>query len=242
MEINGTSSPFLISCIISETLQSGNNILIQFPRQKIKAKLKPKSTLSKSPPTSAAFFGVYNKTKSKMEYHAYSENLNQSLCHIFAVYSGHSASCIFRAPVDIYRQERRLFTELKPFQVLNKLACSTDIGMRLTRQLLTTVIRELPFCSIKYPLWEFLKCKVENSKHNQEHCETFESALCGAIAGGTAAAITMPIDLAFKRINVDRNGPQYKRFKFILTIRDMAQENGIKGASFKNSNNNYSMR
>ncbi|CAF0927166.1 unnamed protein product [Brachionus calyciflorus] len=231
MEISGNNSPFIISCIINETLQSGNGILIQFPRQKIKAKLKPKSTLSKSPPTSAAFFGVYNKTKSKMEYHAYSENLNQSICHIVAVYLSHSASCIFRAPVDIYRQERRACAELKPFQVLNKLACSSDIGMRLTRQLLTTVIRELPFCSIKYPLWEFLKCKVENSKTNQEHCKTHESAICGAIAGGTAAALTIPIDLANKRINVDKAGPQYTKWKLLLTIRDMHQENGFKGAS-----------
>ena len=76
--------------------------------------------------------------------------------------------------------------------------------MRLGRQLFSTVVRELPFCSIKYPLWEFLKCQVENSKHNQGHCETYESAICGAIAGGTSAALTIPFDLAYKRCYVDR--------------------------------------
>lgn len=95
-------------------------------------------------------------------------------------------------------------TELKPFQVLNRLAWSPDVGMRLTRQLLTTILRELPFCSIKYPLWEFLKVTVENSKKNQEHCQTYESAICGAIAGGTSAALTMPFDLAFKKVYVDK--------------------------------------
>lgn len=54
----------------------------------------PSSTLSKSPPTSAAFFGVYNKTKTKLEHHAYSENLNQSICHILAVYMGHTVSIL----------------------------------------------------------------------------------------------------------------------------------------------------
>lgn len=76
--------------------------------------------------------------------------------------------------------------------------------MRLGRQLLSTILRELPFCSIKYPLWEFLKCSVENSKTNQEHCQTYESALCGAIAGGTSAALTMPFDLAYKKVYVDK--------------------------------------
>lgn len=54
----------------------------------------PFSTMTKYPPTSAAFFGVYNQTKSKLEYHAYSENLSQSLCHIIAVYMGHTVNII----------------------------------------------------------------------------------------------------------------------------------------------------
>ena len=53
------------------------------------------NTLLKSPPTSAAFFSIYNKTKTKLEHHAYSENLNQSLCHIFAVYMGHTVIIAF---------------------------------------------------------------------------------------------------------------------------------------------------
>ncbi len=52
-------------------------------------------TLVKSPPTSAAFFSVYNNTKTKLEYHAYSENLNRSLCHVFAVYMGHTVFITF---------------------------------------------------------------------------------------------------------------------------------------------------
>lgn len=77
------------------------------------------------------------------------------------------------------------------------------IHRRLVKQLLTTLVRELPFCSIKFPLWEFLKVTVENKKKNKQ-IETYESAICGSIAGGTAAGLTMPIDLAYKRINVDK--------------------------------------
>lgn len=78
-----------------------------------------------------------------------------------------------------------------------------DIYRRLFKQLTTTVIRELPFCSIKFPLWEFLKVNVEKYKNGKD-IETFESAICGSIAGGTAAALTMPIDLAYKRITIEK--------------------------------------
>ena len=61
----------------------------------------------------------------------------------------------------------------------------------------------MPFCSIKFPLWEFLKIKVESLKENKT-VETYESAICGAIAGGTAASLTLPVDLLHKRIYIDK--------------------------------------
>jgi solute carrier family 25 S-adenosylmethionine transporter 26 len=161
------------------------------------------ATLLKSPPTSAAFFSVYNKTKPYLESHGYFENINQSMCHILAVYMGHTASCIIRVPVDVTRAQARVDTNMKMFTLVNKLLCSPGIYRRLAKQLTSTVARELPFCSIKFPLWEFLKINVEKFKDGKE-IGTWESALCGSIAGGTAAALTMPIDLAYKRINVEK--------------------------------------
>lgn len=161
------------------------------------------ATLFKSPPTSAAFFSIYNKTKPVLERHAYSENINQSIGHIIAVYLGHTASCIIRIPTDVTRQQAKVDKHLTTFQLVNKLACSPGIYARLCKQLSTTVVRELPFCSIKFPLWEFLKVNVEKYKDGKD-IETLESAICGSIAGGTAAALTMPIDLAYKRITVDK--------------------------------------
>lgn len=52
-------------------------------------------TLIKSPPTSAAFFSVYNTAKPLMERSAYTENINRSIGHIIAVYCGHTVCFIF---------------------------------------------------------------------------------------------------------------------------------------------------
>lgn len=188
-------------------------------------------TLIKSPPTSAAFFSVYNTAKPLMERSAYTENINRSIGHIIAVYCGHTASCIIRVPVDITRQQARIDRNLSTFALLNKLVHTEGVYRRLFRQLSSTVIRELPFCSIKFPVWEFLKYTVESSHLHRDGSEikAYESAICGSIAGGTAAALTMPIDLAHKRISIDKKSEQYKRWKLLLTIRDMAREEGIRG-------------
>jgi solute carrier family 25 S-adenosylmethionine transporter 26 len=164
------------------------------------------STLFKSPPTSSAFFTIYKSTKTNLEYHAYCENINRYVTDCFAVYMGHTASCGVRVPVDVTKQYARspACANMNVFKVVNHMLRSSSIGEQLLRQLATTVIREIPFCSIKFPLWEFLYVSVENHKaKSHKHIEWYESAICGSFAGGTAAAITTPIDLAFKSIKVD---------------------------------------
>jgi hypothetical protein len=165
------------------------------------------STLFKSPPTSSAFFTIYKSTKTNLEYHAYCENINRYVTDCFAVYMGHTASCGVRVPVDVTKQYARSpgYANMNVFKVVNKMLCSNNnIGEQVLRQFATTVIREIPFCSIKFPLWEFLYVTVENHKAKQnKNIEWYESAFCGSFAGGTAAAITTPIDIAYKNIKVN---------------------------------------
>lgn len=142
------------------------------------------------------------------------------------------ASCIARVPVDVVRQQARIDTHLPTFKVIKKLfqtevrlnyfvslwvlyinfiSLIKGLHLRVFKTFFHTVLREVPFCSIKFPLWEFFKITIENYKVN-EHCETYESALAGALSGGIAAAITMPIDLAYKKAY---QSPDV-RFRFFL--------------------------
>jgi hypothetical protein len=53
-------------------------------------------------------------------------------------------------------------------------------------------------------LWEFFYVTVESQKAKlNKNMQPHESAIVGSIAGGIAAAITTPIDVAFKSIKVD---------------------------------------
>ena len=163
------------------------------------------STFLKCPPTSSAFFTIYNSTKSSLEYHAYCENIRTYVTDCLAVYMGHTASCLVRVPVDVTRQNRPANPGLNTFQLVNKLLHTRGIGGQLGRQLATIFLREIPFCSIKFPFWETLKISFENKGPDQNKTvETYKSAVFGGMSGGMAAALTTPVDLAWKRVYVDK--------------------------------------
>src|SRR5947207_13401926 len=62
-----------------------------------------------------------------------------------------------------------------------------------------TIMREIPFTMIQFPLYEAMKRwqarSVEKPKAN-----AFEAAVCGCISGGFAAGVTTPLDVLKTRI------------------------------------------
>lgn len=94
------------------------------------------------------------------------------------------------------------------------------------RSYLTTVLREIPFGSIQFPLWEYLKLMV--SKYEKDgQSKPYQSALCGAIAGAISAGLTTPIDVAKTRITLDKQSSN-SNGKILGTIKKIYSERGIK--------------
>uniref|UniRef100_A0A7S4DM02 Mitochondrial carrier protein n=1 Tax=Lotharella globosa TaxID=91324 RepID=A0A7S4DM02_9EUKA len=96
-----------------------------------------------------------------------------------------------------------------------------DGPMGLYRGYLTTVMREVPFSVIQYPIWEALKHQLTLQR---EGCPpaSWESGACGAVAGAVAATLTTPLDVVKTRLMLksrDRNGSPYKgTFSTMATI------------------------
>ncbi|RXG68413.1 S-adenosylmethionine mitochondrial carrier protein [Armadillidium vulgare] len=74
-----------------------------------------------------------------------------------------------------------------------KSAYSKKESLVFTEDTWSTLMREIPFSLLQYPLWEMFK-KIWSIKVNR-NVNSLESALSGALAGGMAAAATTPLDV-----------------------------------------------
>lgn len=90
----------------------------------------------------------------------------------------------------------------------------------------STILREVPFSVIQFPLWEALKVQIASE---QGHCSPFESSMSGAIAGGVAACLTTPLDVAKTRIMLAEAGTVESKGSIVPVLRIVYREKGISG-------------
>ena len=85
---------------------------------------------------------------------------------------------------------------------------------------LTTVMREIPFSAIQFPLYEGAK-KAWGDWQGRP-VNTLQASLCGSVCGGFAAAVTTPLDVTKTRLmlGADAKGVPYKVKGCVLTLRE----------------------
>ena len=67
----------------------------------------------------------------------------------------------------------------------------------------TTILREVPFTIIQFPLWEGLK-EWRRRTSGKEGISAIESGVFGSISGAVAAGITTPLDVLKTRMMLAR--------------------------------------
>lgn len=92
----------------------------------------------------------------------------------------------------------------------------------------TTVLREIPFSFIQYPLWEFLKRKTCELRKCQT-ISTGDSLICGAVAGAFAGLSTTPFDVAKTRIILAEKSDQASKGNLFYVWKEVYSKNGLKG-------------
>ena len=192
-----------------------------------------------SAPGAALFFSVYESMKPKcMEAQSAMNIYNPALSHMVAASTGEVAACLVRVPTENLKIQmqvntsgsntllstfRKLLAE-KSNQTLNPLS-------RLYKGFGSTLMREIPFAFIQFPIYE--KAKLEWATYmGKEQVSPLQAAACGSFGGAIAAAFTTPLDVIKTRLMLgkDIHGIEYKNV--LDVVKRIQKEEG--SATFLN--------
>jgi solute carrier family 25 S-adenosylmethionine transporter 26 len=148
--------------------------------------------------------------------------------HIVAASLGEVVSCIVRVPYEVIKMR----SQTSSAKVVSNLDIMRGILAReglsgLYRGFSSTIIRDLPFSALQYPIWERLKDR--HYKKYKRQVTASESAYYGSIAGGIAAFITTPLDVAKTRIMLADKSDSLASGKVLKAIRAVHHEKGVRG-------------
>lgn len=166
-----------------------------------------------SAPGAGLFFVTYEKCKASMrrwrladgDRGARSGRWGEPIEHMVAASLGEVAACAVRVPTEVVKQRAQALQHPSSLAALQGiLAQSRTRGLRhvwleLYRGWAITVLREVPFTMIQFPLWEAMKA-WRRRETGLEMVSGLESAGFGSVAGAAAAAFTTPLDVLKTRM------------------------------------------
>jgi len=176
-----------------------------------------------SAPTAALFFCTYESIKNTLSSHTHKHYA--PYIHMGSASIAEMVACLVRVPVEIAKQRRQTISSRTSSISIIKEAYRTE-GIRrgLYRGYGSTILREVPFAFIQFPIWEHLKANW--TANTGLELTPVAVALCGAVAGGIAAAVTTPLDVAKTRIMLaERN--QSARLTVISVLQSVYKEGGF---------------
>jgi len=178
-----------------------------------------------SVPNAAVFFLTYESIKQLGQILPAS-TVSQPFIHMFAASCGEVTACVIRVPVEVVKQRtqaKQYRSSWDAFRFTVK-----QEGVRgLYRGYLSTVVREIPFSLIQFPLWEALKASW--STYQGGSIDSWQVALCGAVAGAISAGVTTPLDVAKTRIMLAQKDSTLAKGKLIEVLQIVHAEKGFKG-------------
>eukprot|EP00467_Chlorarachnion_reptans_P025254 CAMPEP_0114512560 /NCGR_PEP_ID=MMETSP0109-20121206/15046_1 /TAXON_ID=29199 /ORGANISM="Chlorarachnion reptans, Strain CCCM449" /LENGTH=229 /DNA_ID=CAMNT_0001692263 /DNA_START=51 /DNA_END=737 /DNA_ORIENTATION=- len=158
-----------------------------------------------SAPGASLFFSTYETMKAPAKKVTSSDVLSQQL----AASVGECVACLVRVPTEVVKQNMQAGNYSTMGEATRSLFATEGIG-GFYRGFLSTVMREIPFSLIQFPLWEGSKKKWGEAQGRP--VSPWQGTICGALSGGFSGAITTPLDLAKTRLmlGADAQGVPYK--------------------------------
>ncbi|KIW06650.1 uncharacterized protein PV09_02358 [Verruconis gallopava] len=134
-----------------------------------------------------------------------------AVSHMAAASAGEVAACAVRVPTEVVKQRAQAVQyPSSAAALMGILGQRRTVGLvgvwrELYRGWSITIMREVPFTVIQFPLWEGLKAwALARSGTGRTQVSAGESALFGSVAGAVAAGITTPLDVLKTRLMLAR--------------------------------------
>ncbi|KAI0137192.1 mitochondrial carrier domain-containing protein [Xylariales sp. AK1849] len=153
-----------------------------------------------------------------------------SVEHMAAASLGEVAACAIRVPTEVVKQRAQAGlhggSSAAALGAILGQYRNTGLGgvwRELYRGWGITVMREVPFTVIQFPLWEAMKAWGRRRKGGGLEVSAGESAVYGSISGAVAAGITTPLDVLKTRVMLSQ-----EREKVIPVLRGILKAHGIR--------------
>uniref|UniRef100_H0UY62 Mitochondrial S-adenosylmethionine carrier protein n=1 Tax=Cavia porcellus TaxID=10141 RepID=H0UY62_CAVPO len=167
------------------------------------------STAIGSFPNAAAFFLTYEYVKWFL--HIDTSSYWMPMKHMLAASAGEVVACLIRVPSEVVKQRAQVSASARTFHIFSNILYEEGI-QGLYRGYKSTVLREA--------LWSW----------RQDHVvDSWQSAVCGAFAGGFAAVITTPLDVAKTRIMLAKAGSSTAGGNVISALQGVWRSQGLTG-------------
>lgn len=172
------------------------------------------SAIVGSAPGAALFFCTYEYSKGFLSARRQARQVTEGgekaewaapIEHMIAASLGEVAACAVRVPTEVVKQRAQAGQYSSSMLALRAILSQykgvgiSGVWMELYRGWSVTIMREVPFTVIQFPLWESMK-EYRRRKSGKDSITAFESALFGSVSGAIAAGTTTPLDVLKTRM------------------------------------------
>lgn len=153
---------------------------------------------------------------------------HQAVDHMLAASLGEVAACTVRVPTEVVKQRAQASQHPSSLAALQAiLSRRRSFGLSVMwgefyRGWSITVLREIPFTVIQFPLWEALK-KWNCDRNNSDEATTSESAFFGSVSGAVAAGLTTPLDVLKTRMMLAS-----EKQRLTVVLHQIRREEGLR--------------